>query len=38
MEYSKTKIEELMNQYLQDNDDYGNENESGIITEIFKSY
>ena len=38
MEFSKKQVEELMNQYLQDNDDYGNENESGIITEVFNKY
>ena len=38
MEFSKKQVEELMTQYLQDNDDYGNENESGIITEIFNKY
>ena len=38
MEYSKTKIEELMSQYLQDNDDYGNENESELITEVFNGF
>ena len=26
MEFSKKQVEELMTQYLQDNDDYGNEN------------
>ncbi len=38
MEYSKTKIEELMNQYLQDNDDFGDENESKLINEVFSGF
>ena len=38
MEYSKTKIEELMNQYLQDNDDFGDENESKLINEVFTGF
>jgi len=35
MEYSKAKIEELMDQYLQDNEDFGNYNESQLISEVF---
>jgi len=38
MVYSKTKIEELMNQYLQDNDDFGDENESKLINEVFNGF
>jgi len=38
MEYSKTKIEELMSQYLQDNDDFGDENESKLINEVFTGF
>ena len=38
MEYSKTKIEELMSQYLQDNDDFGDENESKLINEVFAGF
>ena len=38
MEYSKTKIEELMTQYLQDNDDFGDENESKMINEVFSGF
>jgi len=35
MEYSKAKIEELMDQYLQDNEDFGDYNESELISEVF---
>ena len=35
MEYSKAKIEELMGQYLQDNEDFGDYNESELISEVF---
>jgi len=38
MEYSKTKIEELMSQYLQDNDNFGDENESKLINEVFGGF
>jgi hypothetical protein len=38
MEFSKQQVEELMSQYLQDNDDYGNENESELITEVFNGF
>lgn len=38
MEFSKQQVEELMTQYLQDNDDYGNENESELITEVFNGF
>lgn len=38
MVYSKSKIEELMTQYLQDNDDFGNENESKLINEVFSDF
>ena len=38
MEFSKKQIEELMSQYLQDNEDYGDDSESGLITEVFNSY
>lgn len=35
MEYSKAKIEELMDQYFQDNEDFGDYNESELISEVF---
>ena len=38
MEYSKTKIEELMDQYLQDNEDFGDVNESHLINEVFSGF
>ena len=38
MEYSKTKIEELMKQYLQDNDDFGDVDETEIINEVFTGF
>jgi len=38
MEFSKKQIEELMTQYLQDNDDFGNEDESILITEVFDDF
>jgi hypothetical protein len=38
MEYSKTKIEELMTQYLQDNDDFGDVDETELINEIFTGF
>jgi hypothetical protein len=38
MEFSKKQIEETMSQYLQDNEDYGDINESKLIFEIFNSF
>jgi hypothetical protein len=38
MVYSKTKIEELMDQYLQDNEDFGDYNESKLINEVFNGF
>ena len=38
MEFSKKQIEELMSQYLQDNEDFGNYSDTPLITEVFKSY
>ena len=38
MEFSKKQIEELMTQYLQDNDDFGNEDESILINEVFDDF
>jgi hypothetical protein len=38
MEFSKKQVEELMIQYLQDNDDYGNETESELINEVFNGF
>ena len=38
MEYSKTKIEELMSQYLQDNDDFGDVDETETINEVFSGF
>ena len=37
MVYSKKQIEELMIQYLQDNEDYGDE-ETELITEVFTGF
>lgn len=36
MEFSKKQIDEAMSQYLQDNEDYGDYNESELINEVFK--
>jgi hypothetical protein len=36
MEFSKKQIDEAMSQYLQDNEDYGDYNESELISEVFK--
>jgi len=38
MEYSKAKIEELMDQYFQDNEDFGDYNESKLINEVFTGF
>ena len=38
MEFSKKQIEELMDQYLQDNEDFGDTSESELITEVFNGY
>ena len=38
MEFSKKQIEETMSQYLQDNEDFGDYNETKLITEVFNSY
>jgi len=38
MEFSKKQIEETMAQYLQDNEDFGDFNETKLITEVFNSY
>jgi hypothetical protein len=38
MKFSKKQIEELMDQYLQDNDDFGNYNETETINEVFNNY
>jgi hypothetical protein len=37
MEFSKKQIEEIMTQYLQDNEDFGDINESKLISEVFNS-
>jgi hypothetical protein len=37
MEFSKKQIEEIMIQYLQDNEDFGDINESKLISEVFNS-
>ena len=37
MEFSKTQIEEQMSQYLQDNEDFGDGDESKLISEVFNS-
>jgi len=38
MEFSKKQVEELMDQYLRDNDDFGNETESELINEVFNGF
>ena len=38
MEYSKAKIEELMSQYLQDNDDFGDVDETELINEVLGGF
>ena len=38
MVYSKNQIEELMIQYLQDNEDFGDTSESELITEVFNGF
>ena len=38
MEFSKKQIEELMVDYLQDNDDFGDSSESELITEVFNGF
>jgi hypothetical protein len=38
MEFSKKQIEELMDQYLQDNEDFGDINETKLINEVFKGF
>jgi hypothetical protein len=37
MEFSKKQIEETMDQYLQDNEDFGDGDESKLISEVFNS-
>ena len=36
MEFSKKQIDDAMSRYLQDNEDYGDYNESELISETFK--
>lgn len=38
MEFSKQQIEELMDQYLQDNEDFGDYSDTPLITEVFNGY
>ena len=38
MEFSKKRIEELMDQYLQDNEDFGDYSDSPLITEVLNSF
>jgi hypothetical protein len=38
MEYSRQFIEEQMKQYLQDNEDYGGEEDTPIINEVFNGF
>jgi hypothetical protein len=38
MELSRQFIEEQMKQYLQDNEDFGNEDENHLINEVFNSF
>jgi hypothetical protein len=38
MEFSKQRIEELMDQYIQDNEDFGDYSESPLISEVFNGF
>ena len=38
MEFSKQQIEETMSQYLQDNEDFGDSNETLLITEVLNGF
>ena len=38
MEFSKKQIEEQMSQYLQDTEDFGDSNETKLITEVFNGF
>ena len=38
MEFSKKQVEELMIQYLQDNDDFGDVDETKTINEVFTGF
>jgi hypothetical protein len=38
MEFSKKQIEETMSQYLQDNEDFGDSNETLLITEVLNGF
>ena len=38
MEFSKKQIEESMSQYLQDNEDFGDSDESHLISEVFNGF
>jgi hypothetical protein len=38
MEYSRQFIEEQMKQYLQDNEDFGDDDETYLINEVFNGF
>lgn len=38
MEFSKKHIHEMMDQYLQDNEDFGDIDETILINEVFKGF
>jgi len=38
MEFSKKQIEELMDQYLQDNEDFGDYSDTPLITEVLNGF
>ena len=38
MEFSKKRIERLMDQYLQDNEDFGDYTENTMISEVFNKF
>ena len=38
MEFSKQQIKEAMNQYIADNEDFGDVEETSLITEVFEGY
>jgi hypothetical protein len=38
MEFSKKQIEELMDQYLQDNEDFGDIDETKLINEVLNGF
>ena len=38
MEFSKKRIEKLMDQYLQDNEDFGDYTENTLMIEVFNKF